>query len=306
MLRHPLTGTLLAALAPAAYLLLCAGGGALLGYPLLLALHGSMPLHVLIGRCSQGLLFLGMWPITRRAGLRASDFGFPARLGAFFKQVGLGFGLGAAMLGLHALALVLLDIRVVNPERIASAAGVQRFALNALLTGFAVAFLEEPLFRGFLLGSLAKAMPKFAAVAVCSLYFAVLHFLKTGIRPEFAEVQWYTGFPVAFDAFTHLFQRIQFDSFLALFGGGVLLCLVRLMRPGNLGYCVGMHAGWVFVIKFTRSLTKGNPNESLGVLVGGYDGVIGYLSASWIAVLIVLLWVSNRTARPINSESRFG
>lgn len=265
--------------------------GAVLGYPLVLALHGAMPLHVLIGRLSQACLFLGMWPIARHLALRKVDFGFPVGWGRLLKQVGLGWLLGVALLGTHALVLVLLDIRIGNPAKLASLNGVVNSGLKALWTGLAVACLEEPLFRGFLLGSLVKVTPRLAAMAICSLYFAVLHFLKTDIRPEFAEVRWYTGFPVAFDAFIHLFEKIQLDTFLALFGAGMLLALVRLWQPGYLGYCIGIHAGWVFVIKFTRSLTKANINEPWLFLVGQYDGVIGYLAAAWMAVLVLILLV---------------
>jgi membrane protease YdiL (CAAX protease family) len=277
-------------LAPAAYLLLCALAGALLGYPLVLALHGAAPLHVVIGRLGQGLLFVGAWPLMRRLGMRFAEFGLGADWRRFLRQAGIGFGLGVAMLGLHALGLVLLDIRVINPERIASAQAILKSARNALLTGLAVAVVEEILFRGFLLGALAKAAPKAAAAAICSFYFAALHFLKPAFRPEFTDLHWYTGLQVTLDAFLRLPERIQPDAFLALFAAGLLLAAIRLMRPGNLGYCIGMHAGWVFVIKLARSLTWGNPNENLILLVSGYDGVIGYLSAGWTALLLAGLW----------------
>lgn len=296
MFRHPLTGAALAFVLPAAYLLSCAFCGALLAYPLALLLHGSMPLHVLVGRLSQGFLFVGMVPVMRRVGLRWAEFGFPAPFWRVFQQVAVGFGCGALMLGLHALALVLLDIRVLNPEKIATAAQIQKTALNAFLTAIAVALAEEPLFRGFFLGVLRKAVPTLSAIAICSFYFASLHFLKTGFRPDFADIHWYTGFPVALDGFAQLPGRVRPDSFLALFTAGVLLAAIRLSGPGRLGYCIGMHAGWVFVIKFTRALTQANPDSALIFLVGGYDGVIGYLASAWMSLLILGLWVWHRVS----------
>lgn len=285
---------LIALLAPAVYLLLSALLGALLGYPLVLLLHGALPLHVLMGRISQVFLFLGVWPLARALRLGWADFGFSGGWRRVLRQIGIGFGLGLAMLGLHALALVALDIRVVNPERLGSVSQILGYARTALLTGLGVALVEEPLFRGFLLGGLNRVAPGIAAVAICSLYFASLHFVKPGLQPEFADVQWYTGFPVALDAFARFPERVHLDSFLALFCAGMLLGIVRLMRPGNLGYCIGIHAGWVFVIKFTRALTKGNPYENLVVLVSAYDGVIGYLATAWMAPLVLGLWVWSR------------
>lgn len=287
---------LLPALAPGVYLLLCALAGALLGYPLVMALHGSVPLHVLIGYLAEGCLFIGMWPLSRRLGVRWADFGFPGGGRRFLQQVAIGFGLGAAMLGAHVLVLMALDIRILKPGDVLALDNILGAARRALSIGFPVALLEESLFRGLLLGSLVKSTTRWNAVLVCSLYFASLHFLKTDVRPEFAEVRWYTGFPVAFDAFLHLFGNIQPDTFVALFTAGLLLGVVRLLAPGNIGYCMGLHAGWVFVIKFSRSLTKINPDEPLIFLVGHYDGIIGYLAAGWMLVLVVGLLVSKRLA----------
>jgi membrane protease YdiL (CAAX protease family) len=285
---------LIALLAPGIYLLFCALLSAVLGYPLLLLLQGAVPLHVLMGRISQVFLFLGVWPLARGLGLGWADFGFSGKARRVLGQIGIGFALGVAMLGVHALVLVALDIRLVNPERLGSVGQVLGYARTALLTGLGVALVEEPMFRGFLLGSLNRVAPGIAAVVVCSLYFAGLHFLKPALRPEFADVHWHTGFPVALDAFVRLPERIQLDSFLALFCAGMLLGIVRLMRPGNLGYCIGIHAGWVFVIKFTRALTTGNPEEILGVLVSRFDGVIGYLATAWMALLVLALWAWSR------------
>ncbi|CAL1240350.1 CPBP family intramembrane glutamic endopeptidase [Candidatus Methylocalor cossyra] len=295
--RSPLRW-LLPALAPASYLLACAILGALLAYPLALALDGRVPLPVLVGRLTQGMLLIGMVAVLRRPPLRAVDLGFPSRPGRLLRQLLVGFGLGVAMLGLHVLVLVALDIRTVDLARLAAPARLWEGLWKALATGLAVAFLEEPLFRGLLLGGLVRATPRAFAVVVCSLYFAALHFLKTDLQPAFAELRWYSGVPLVLDAFRQWPARIQPDTFLALLSAGILLALVRLRRPGNLGYCIGLHAGWVFVIKATRAFTRANPEESLIVLVGHYDGVIGYLAAAWMALIIIVLVAVGRYVLP--------
>jgi len=97
----------------------------------------------------------------------------------------------------------------------------------------------------------------------------------------------------AFWMFTHafidLFEWRNLDSIVSLFLVGVLLALVREGR-GQIGWCIGLHAGWVFVIQMTRKLTDGNAASGLAFLAGDYDGIIGWLAAVWIGALAALFW----------------
>jgi membrane protease YdiL (CAAX protease family) len=206
-----------------------------------------------------------------------------------------GFGWGALMLGTHVLVLVLLDVRVLNPEKL-QVARIISLSCKGVLIGIAIALLEEPIFRGFLFGFLLRKTNRVNAVLVASFYFAALHFLSTDMRPEFAAVRWDTGFVIVMDAFSHLF-RIQFDSFIALFVAGAFLACVRLyFANSGLSYCIGIHAGWVFIIKSTNPLTIRSIVSPWQNIVSGFDGNIGYLSASWTSVLIILLLIKmNRT-----------
>jgi uncharacterized protein len=66
----------------------------------------------------------------------------------------------------------------------------------------------------------------------------------------------------------------------------VLLGLVR-ERTGRVAECIGLHAGWVFVIGLTRRLTEAVPDAGHTWLAGRYDGVIGVLAG---AVFLALAW----------------
>ena len=70
---------------------------------------------------------------------------------------------------------------------------------------------------------------------------------------------------------------------------GVFLALVR-EGTGHIGWCIGLHAGWVFVIQLTRRLTDGNPSSDLAFLTGDYDGIIGWLAMAWIGLLAAGYW----------------
>jgi hypothetical protein len=69
-----------------------------------------------------------------------------------------------------------------------------------------------------------------------------------------------------------------------LFAVGMFLSLVR-ERNGNIALALGLHAGWVMVIKVGQYLTALHPDAPLAQLVGSYDGIIGWLAAAWISLL---------------------
>ncbi len=281
--------------APCAYLVFCAFAGAMLAYPLHFLFAESLDFQALVYKSAELLMALSLIPIGRRIGMGRWDIALVGPWRQLLRQIVRGFGWGALMMGLHVLVLVLLDVRVLNPEKL-QLARIISLSCKGVLIGIAIASLEEPVFRGFLFGLLLRKTSRAHAVLVASFYFAALHFLSTDMRPEFAEVRWNTGFIIVLDAFANLL-RIHIDSFLALFAAGAFLSCVRLCFPNSgLSYCIGIHAGWVFIIKATNPLTIRSIVSPLQNMVSGFDGNIGYLSACWTSVLIILLLIKmNRT-----------
>jgi membrane protease YdiL (CAAX protease family) len=278
----------LVVVAPFAYLVVCAFIGALLAYPLHFVVPESLDFQALVYKTAEILMALSLFPIGRSLGIGKRDIGWVGPLKPLLWKTLRGFGWGALMLGIHVLLLVLLDVRVLNHEKL-QIGRILSLSIKGVLIGIAIASLEEPIFRGFLFGVLLRKTNHLKAVLVTSFYFSALHFLSTDMRPEFAEVRWNTGFIIVFDAFSHLL-RIHLDSFIALFVAGAFLSCVRLyFSSSGLSYCIGIHAGWVFVIKATSPLTIRSIVSPLQNLVSDFDGNIGYLSATWTSVLIILL-----------------
>lgn len=274
--------------APFAYLLICACAASLLAYPLHFITADVLSFHTLVIRGASLILALGLFPLGRWLGTGKSDLGLAIGRSRFLRQLARGFGFGALMMGIHAILLLSLDVRVL-PESGIDPTRVVSLALKGLLIGLAVASIEEPVFRGFLFGSLSTKTTRTGAVLISAFYFAALHFLTTDIRPAPDEVRWDTGLIMVLDALRHA-VHMQFDSFLALFSAGVFLACVRLLAPASsLGYCIGLHAGWVFIIKTAKPLTNRATEASFPELVSKFDGIIGYLSTAWISVLIFLL-----------------
>jgi hypothetical protein len=88
------------------------------------------------------------------------------------------------------------------------------------------------------------------------------------------------------------------DAFLALLAVGVVLGMVRAVN-GNIAACIGLHAGWVWVMLVVHELAapvRGAPDS---FLLSRFDGFVGWLVFGWTVLLAVPLWRFYATrARP--------
>lgn len=76
-----------------------------------------------------------------------------------------------------------------------------------------------------------------------------------------------------------------------MFAVGLFLALVRA-RHGHIAHCVGLHAGWVFVIKLTKDVTVDDPDARFSYLTGTYDNVIGLLALGLLTVLTAIYYAT--------------
>lgn len=280
-----------ALLIPWGYLLISALLSAGISYPLY-RLFGEGDISFfrsLVSRIGQGLLLLGLIPISQKMTFRIAEFGF--QKGAFFGGL-RGFGLGILTLTLHGLLLIYLGVRTPQiPElgliHLAAA------SLSAVSAGLGVALLEETLFRGALMAILLRISGPKTALWVSAFDYAALHFIGTYWTTDPRLVGWDTGFRIALDGFSHL-PSADPGSFIALFFAGVLLGSARLYFRGGIAFSIGLHTGWVFVIKLFKPLTVLEPNSPWIFLIGTYDHVIGYLSSSWVLFILILIYLSQR------------
>ena len=292
--------TLIAGISPSLYLLAVAMLAALLAYPLF-RLSGSEDVSLyrtLVSRGGQALIILGFYPIFRKLGLEWRDFGLKRR---FFGQCVIGFLVGATMLLLHMIALILMDVRVMvweklNPHDLMPILG------KSLAIGLGVALLEESIFRGALMAIIRRLSGPMQAVGISAFYYAILHFIGTKWTTESGLIGWDTGFRIALDGFSHL-AEVDPDSFLGLLVAGLFLATLRSLIPMSLGICMGIHAGWVFIIKSFKSMSYPNFDSSLLYFVSPYDQITGYFSSVWLGAILILIWlfVARQRRSPVPS-----
>ncbi|HLF98587.1 MAG TPA: CPBP family intramembrane glutamic endopeptidase [Methylococcaceae bacterium] len=284
-----------ALLAPLLLLLAALGLAGLLAPPLFAVLDGRLSLETLLGRGALLLIALTAWLCIRREGFNRSTLGIETGGHSAWRALGAGFLLGVLILAVLSAGLVWLGIRLPDWESLGRPWPLLlQSAGKALLTGTLVALIEEPLFRGVLLGVLRQKCGIVLAVIFSAFYYALPHFLHAESKIPLEQMHWDSGLRLAADALRHMADWRHADSFLALWLAGVFLAVLRLRS--NLFYCIGVHAGWVFVLRLSRSLTDLDPHSPRAAWVGSYDSTIGWLAAAWLGLVTVtwLAWLHHR------------
>ena len=274
---------------------------AVFAYPAWTLLHPffDFPFHRVGERIGMLALLAGFLLVARRLRLadRASlGYGLPRR--AFLRETSLGLALGvASMLAVVGLmtALGLLDWRPA-----AGLTGMDLLRLVALRagSGFAVAFIEETFLRGAMHTAIERESGTRLAVLLTALFYAATHFFASyHIAP--GQVTARSGLELLAGTLHSWAQPAGIaDAFLALLAVGVVLGMVRA-ATGNIAACIGLHAGWVWVMLVAHELTRPRSDAPLGFLLSRFDGFVGWLVLAWTVVLAVPLWrfYSRRTSR---------
>src|SRR5580658_3970875 len=274
---------------------------ALFTYPawLLLHPHFDFPFHRIGERIGMLALLVGLIALARR--LKVADrtslgYGLPRR--AFLREMSLGLVLGvASMLAVVGImtALSLLDW---SGASAIGAAALARLILLRAVSGFAVAFIEETFLRGAMQSAIERESGTTAAVLCTAVVYAATHFFASfHIPPE--QVSAHSGLTLlagTLQRFAH--PAAIADAFLALCAVGVVLGVVRA-TTGNIAACIGLHAGWVWVMLTMHELTRPLPGAPLAFLLSRFDGFVGWLVFAWTVLLSVPLWLfySRRTRR---------
>lgn len=261
---------------------------AALTYPawLLVSMISVEPVHRVMNRLAMLVALIGLIVLARRLGLSSREaLGYGLRRGEFIQQLAAGWAAGIAlMLPLVALLLA-LDIRQIKPGLDGD---LLPLLAGGVISGLAVAFIEETFFRGVLFTAVARTSGEKAAIIAPSLLYAALHFLGGKLRIAASDVSWLDGFTVLGNLFERYAQPLTFvDSFLALAMLGVLLALVR-RRTGAIAACIGLHAAGVCTIVILRGATALNSQADFGAIVGTYDGVIGWAALGWFAAIVAV------------------
>lgn len=221
----------------------------------------------------------------------ARDFGYGAPRPRWLRQFAVGLAAGVATMLPVTLSMLLLGLRVPPPDLVLGTIG--KALLVGLGSGLAVGFAEETLFRGVIQGAVVRELRRpVLAVALVSALFAAVHLLtKTQIPHE--QVTSSSGLALLAGALANFAApTLVLDRLLALFAVGLLLGLVTWWT-GSIALAVGLHAGWVWMMRATVGATELDGGAPLAWLISRDDGYTGWLVFAW-TLLITLVAVAMR------------
>jgi uncharacterized protein len=260
---------------------------AALAYPLYVLLHPLRPewwFDKIAARIWALLMLLALLWVARRLHLTTKrDWGYGAPRPRWLRQFAVGLAAGVATMLPVTLSMLALGLRLPPPDLALATLG--RALLAGLGSGLAVGFLEETFFRGLMQGAVIRELRRpVLAILLVSALFAALHFLASTRIPH-EQVAWNSGL-VLLEAAGGNFAApaLIIDRLLALFAVGVLLGLAAWWT-GSIALAVGLHAGWVWMMRATVGATRLDPSAPLAWLVSLEDGYTGWLVLGWTLVI---------------------
>lgn len=229
---------------------------------------------------------LFIWPCLR--GLRIDRRLLPAwqPSWAALRQFLTGFALAAGLLLVMGFVFLKAGAYQLRP-----APGWDRLG-EPITAALGASVVEEFFFRALLLGLLLGSMTRRSAVAWAVFIFAIVHFMKPPDGWQLADdqVAWHSGFAVL-GQIARGFGDIDFllAEFATLAAVGWALTQARL-RTGSLWPGIGLHAGWVFGLKWFSGLTfhvKGwlpwiGPNLKVGLVP-----LVMVILTGWLALRLL-------------------
>lgn len=223
-----------------------------------------------------------VYPAMRLCRLnRFSDLGFRREAG-WWKLVASGLLIGAASVVVPFLFGWATGAYVPRSELQSGLAGkLAGYLVGALLVGV----IEEGLFRGAIFGVLRRGMGFWGGAILASVVFSLVHFAKPEPPAGVVYGHWNSGL----DLLPHLFNTLTlgyhcFPLAVTLFMMGMALCAFY-DRAGNLYFVIGLHAGWVWVMRIGTYFFDRND-----AVLGGLFGESEIISKSVIALILVSLF----------------
>jgi hypothetical protein len=159
--------------------------------------------------------------------------------------------------------------------------------------------------RGAMHTAIRRESGDWAAALLTAPLFAVTHFFaKVRIPP--AELGWHSGFDLLTRSFAPLSHfSVVLDSFLAWLAVGLVLSLTRVLT-GNIAVAIGLHAGWVVILRMLQESTVRGavPSPTFDPWVGKFDGLLGYWLLPWAVAIGATLWLTRASWVPRAAGAR--
>jgi membrane protease YdiL (CAAX protease family) len=282
---------------------------ALFTYPawLLLHPHFEFPFHRIGERIGMLALAFGFLVTARRLGLRdRTSLGYGLTRREFAREASIGLALGVISMSAVAGLMTALGLLDWTAAADITAAAAVKLVVLRLTSGLAVAFIEETFLRGAMHTGIERESGSRAAVILTAVVYSATHFFAS-FRIPAAEVSASSGVALVAGTLQSFVHPLGIaDAFLCLMAVGILLGRVRA-ATGNIAACIGLHAGWVWVMLVVHDLAQPVKTAPLSFLLSRFDGFVGWLVLAWTIPLSVALqrfYAAGTGANGANASSR--
>lgn len=272
---------------------------AVLAWPLydLLTPTFDLKFHRVANRLGMLTLLIAFVLVARRLALAdRQSLGYGLPRAQFLRETALGLIIGVGTMLPVALVMLGLDLRVLRAGVVLDAATIFGLVTGGLATGLAVALIEETFLRGAMYSGIARESGAKVAIFLTATLYASLHFVGR-YRIPIEELGPDSGLRHVLGTLADFATPLDIiDAWLALFAVGVLLGMVRALT-GNIAACIGLHAGWVWIISVLRETSQPDENNRWRFLLSQFDGVVGWLVLAATALIGIVLYAgySRRT-----------
>lgn len=268
---------------------------AALSYPAWLLVHPLQPdwqFHKIASRLWQLTMLGGVALVVWKLHLTTkSAWGYGLPRPAWLRQFWIGLAAGLLTMLPVTLTMLALDVRPFRPDL--DTARIVKAFFAGMLSGLAVGFVEETFFRGLFQGAVVRELRRpLLGITLVAIVYSALHFLAR-VKIPADEVNWQSGLVLlASVGGKFATPGLIVDSFLSLIAVGLLLGLVAWWT-GSIAMSVGLHAGWVWMMRTTVGATAANEQSPLAWTISRADGYTGWLVLAW-TLAITLVVVANR------------
>jgi len=275
-------------------------------YPawLLVHTHVDWPFHRIGGRIGQLVLLVCLVLLARH--LRVADraswgYGLPRK--DFLRELVKALALGIATMVPIILVMALVGLRTWKDGMAPDAGLLVKLLFKGFATGMTVALIEETFLRGAMFTAISRESGAKLAIILTAAVYAATHFFVSFRVPADQVTAW-SGLDLVTGTLVTFADPLKIlDAYLCLFAVGVLLAAVRA-ATGNIASCMGLHAGWVWVITFVRETSQPNDAHPLRFLLSQFDGLVGWLVLAWTIVIGIVLQRVYSSDRRMNELSR--
>lgn len=200
------------------------------------------------------------------------------------RSLARGWGVGLLSMGVLVMAGYLLQVYQIDAD---AHHGVIFKMAGSLVGALFVGVIEEVLFRGVIFNALRLRWGFFVGAILSSLFFSAVHFAKPEPAVGVVYGHWYAGLSLLPHIFTLVGSPYHYFPFMiTLFVMGMMLCAFCDAQR-HLFFVIGLHAGWVWIIKMGVDCFERNTDIYLPLF--GYSGSVAKSYAALYAAVVLLL-----------------